>query len=57
MGVVDQEYVDRTGDSQAIRGRKIRVTTEEVSRLSATLKAMAESIAIQFENLSGEPNE
>ena len=57
MGVVDQEYVDRTGDRQAIRGRKIRVSTEEVSQLSDTLRAMAESIATQFENLSGEPNE
>lgn len=54
LGVMDQAYVDRTGDSGAVAGRKIRVSAEEVAELSNTLRTMAQSISGQFERLGGE---
>ena len=51
MGVVDQEYVDRTGDTNAIVGRKIVLSVFEVQQLADTLKLAAESISLQFKRL------
>ena len=41
MGVVDQNYVDKTGDSLAVVGRKIIVDADEVKRLLRTLDTLA----------------
>ena len=54
LGVVDQEYIDRTGDSGAVVGRKIRVRVEEVAELSDTLSTMARSLAAQFQRLEND---
>ena len=51
LGVADQEYIDRTGDSGAVVGRKIRMSMEEVAELSDTLSTMARSLAAQFQRL------
>ena len=51
MGVVDQEYVDRTGDTNAIVGRKIVLRILEVQQLADTLRSAAESISLQFKRL------
>ena len=54
MGVVDQEYVDRTGDTNAIVGRKIVLRVFEVQQLADTLRSAAESISLQFKCLDNE---
>lgn len=54
LGVVDQEYIDRTGDSGAVVGRKIQVSMEEVAELSDTLSTMARSLAAQFQRLESD---
>ena len=54
LGVVDQEYLDRTGDNHTMRGRKIRVSAAEVAELSETLMAIARSICGQFEGLEAD---
>ena len=51
LGVADQEYVDRSGDSDAVAGRKIRVGSNEVAELSNTLWTVGESLAAQFAGL------
>ena len=33
MGVVDQKYIDETGDSAAIVGRKIPITSDQVAEV------------------------
>ena len=48
LGVADQEYVDRSGDRDAVAGRKIRVSTNEVMELSNTLWTLAESLTTQL---------
>ncbi|MEA2919061.1 MAG: hypothetical protein QOJ15_11142 [Bradyrhizobium sp.] len=45
MGVVDQSYIEKTGDSRHAVGRKIEITAVEVRDLSRTLKMLAEDIA------------
>ena len=54
MGVVDQEYVTRTGDTNAIIGRKIVICAEEVRQLSDTLNLVAKSMFAQFKCLNNE---
>ncbi len=51
MGVVDQEYVNRTGDNSAIIGRKIVIRAVEVQQLTDMLSLAAESISAQFKRL------
>ena len=51
LGVVDQEYVDRSGDRDAVTGRKIRVRSNEVTELSNTLRTAAKSLVAQFTDL------
>lgn len=53
MGVVDQSYVDTTGDSLAVVGRKIVVDADEVKRLLRTLKTLAAHAAERLEELRG----
>ncbi len=53
MGVVDQNYVDKTGDSLAVVGRKIIVDAGEVKRLLRTLNTLAAHTAERFQELKG----
>jgi len=52
LGVADQAYVDRSGDRDAVQGRKVRVSTDEVTELRNTLWTVAESLTAQFTNLA-----
>ena len=45
MGVVDQDYVDKTGDMGAIVGRKLTITSSEVGRLVDHVRAIAHSLS------------
>lgn len=44
MGIVDEEYLKRTGDTNAIKGRKISVIFEEVQELVEIIKKLAKHI-------------
>ena len=48
MGVVDQHYVSRSGDSDAVVGRKIAVGREEVCRLADSIGVMARALSRFF---------
>jgi len=48
MGVIDDEYVKKAKDPQAIEGRKITITEEEVLQLVGLLKIIGTNI---FDNL------
>lgn len=48
MGVVDDEYIKKTHDPQAIVGRKIRITPDEITRLIELLKIIGNNL---FDNL------
>jgi hypothetical protein len=50
MGVVDEEYVEKSGDPVAIVGRKITLTTEEVSGLIAIMARIGTGL---FEGAKG----
>ena len=52
LGVADQEYLDRSGDRDAVAGRKIRVGRDEVMELSNTLWTVAQSLSLQFTELA-----
>ena len=51
LGVADQEYVDRSGDPDAVRGRKVGVSSDEVMELRNTLWTIADSLTTQFTDL------
>ena len=53
MGVVDEEYVSRTGDPGAVVGRKVAVHTHEIQYLVYLLRAGAERMSNQFNQLDG----
>ena len=53
MGVVDQNYVDKTGDSLAVVGRKIIVDADEVKRLLGTLNTLAARTAERLQESKG----
>ncbi|MBN1979593.1 MAG: hypothetical protein JW918_19525, partial [Anaerolineae bacterium] len=40
MGVVDQAYIDASGDMQAVVGRKVSVAPDEVTALIAHLRQL-----------------
>lgn len=52
MGVVDQAYIDETGDGAAVAGRKIQIQTTEVRALVAALRAIGEQL---FGSLMSKP--
>lgn len=49
MGVIDQAYIDRTGESPSLLGRRVSILPEEVSALSGSLKAIGNRL---FKTLS-----
>ena len=51
MGVVDEEYVRKAADEEAVVGRKVTVGAEEVNELVAILDQLAQSVFADFERL------
>ncbi len=51
MGVVDQDYITKTGDTQSIVGRKIGVETTEVRELAKTISKIAVSLSNDIQGL------
>jgi hypothetical protein len=52
MGVVDDEYLNKTNDPDAIKGRKIEVLPDEVRTLVRHLRTLALHIAEELQKLS-----
>ena len=52
LGVVDQHYIDKTGDSRAIVGRKVIVDADEVRRLARTISTLAPRTAARLRELT-----
>ena len=46
MGVVDQDYIEKTRDTQAVVGRKIHITLDEVRDLLQLVGQVARSLSI-----------
>lgn len=52
MGVVDQAYLDSTGDTSAVLGRKVTISAEEVGATARVLAQLADAL---LENLEARP--
>jgi hypothetical protein len=48
LGVVDEDYLKATGDKASTAGRKISITSEEVTRLGTLLSPLGEQFAKQL---------
>ena len=48
MGVIDEEYVRKSGDVQAVTGRKINVDSEEVRELVRIIGRLAHEVSNAF---------
>jgi hypothetical protein len=44
MGVVDQHYLTKTGDTRAVEGRKVQITGEEVKQLANCLRTLGQEL-------------
>ncbi len=44
MGVIDEEFIRKTGQSQSLLGRKVSISEKDVRKLVAYLKVMAENL-------------
>lgn len=44
MGVIDQEYIDRSGDNSLPAGRKVRVTSTDLTDLVDAIRKLAEAM-------------
>jgi len=44
MGVIDEEFICKTGQSQSLIGRKVSISEEDVRKLVANLKVMAKNL-------------
>lgn len=53
FGVVDQEYIDKTGDARAVVGRKVIISRSEVKALVDTIRAVAHGMATKLRELKG----
>lgn len=51
MGVVDDEYIEKTGDKNAIVGRKIVVNADEVRLLTQIMSSLAARLAAALQDL------
>lgn len=51
MAVVDEDYIRRTRDNSAIRGRKIRISTEQVRELLALIAVVAQCLSDGLDGL------
>lgn len=43
-GVIDEKYIEQSGDEMAIEGRKVRVTTDEVRALVIAIRKLGEAL-------------
>ena len=50
MGVVDQDYITKTGDTRAVVGRKIVVDDGEVKALVRIIKTLAARMPVRLQN-------
>ena len=48
LGVVDQDYIDKSGDLHAVVGRKVVVDVDEVRRLAQTLSKLAARVVAEL---------
>ncbi len=51
MSVIDEEYLRLAGDPQAVLGRKVSITTEEVATLASILKKLGAGLTQHLANL------
>ena len=51
LNVVDQHYINKTGDIRAVVGRKIEISAGEVQRLANLIDTLAPSLSAEFEKL------
>ena len=51
LGVVDQEYINKTGDACAVAGRKIGIDIDEVKGLAKIVDTFAPRISANFQKL------
>ncbi len=51
LGVVDQKYLDKTGDTSAVVGRKIGIDIDEVKGLARIISTLAPCISANFQKL------
>lgn len=49
MGVIDQDYITKTGDNNAVIGRRVRVTPDEVMELVHTLSKVARGLSADLQ--------
>lgn len=55
LGVVDQDYIAKSGDTHAVVGRKIGVDAEEVKILAAIMRALAPRMSAGLVRLENKP--
>lgn len=55
MGVVDQAYITKTGDMQAVVGRKISIVAAEVNGLAQIIRACAPRLSDDFQESRKSP--
>ena len=53
LGVVDQDYLKRSGDTHAVLGRKIGIGVAGVDRLTTIVHALAQGLSASFQRLRG----
>jgi hypothetical protein len=55
LGVVDQEYITKTGDTRAVVGRKIGIGADEVRGLTRIISTLAPRISNNLQKLGQNP--
>jgi len=55
LGVVDQEYITKTGDTRAVVGRKIGIGADEVKGLARIINTLAPRISADLQKLVTSP--
>ncbi|MBZ0213062.1 MAG: hypothetical protein K8H99_04610 [Nitrospirae bacterium] len=51
MGVIDQDYIDKSGDSTAVVGRKVALEAGSIKELVRVLHALGSALADEFDKL------
>ena|SRR5438552_444975 len=55
LGVVDQEYITKTGDARAVVGRKIGLDADEVRGLARIIRKLAPRLSDNLQKLGTSP--
>jgi hypothetical protein len=50
MGVIDHDYVKKTGDTSAVVGRKINITSQEIATVMQIIKNLSKGIICHLES-------